>query len=189
MEVILYSDFNCPFCYALNERIHATGVAGRMQWRGVQHAPQLPIPMAPAEPYLRAELQDEASAIRRSAPEIAIAVPPGKPNTGPAIAAVAAAMVTNTAAAHILKDSLYRAFWRQGADLSDPKVLHKLARAAGLPEHGLAHNVDATVAKWQDEWMGSGFRGVPAMLRSDGRRLEGLVSQQALQDFVLIGSV
>ena len=186
MEVILYSDFNCPFCYALNERIHAAGVAERIQWRGVQHAPQLPTPMAPAEPYLRAELQDEVSALRRWAPEMVIEIPRGKPNTGPAIAAVAAAMLTDATAAHSFKASLYRAFWRQGADLSDSKVLYDLARAAGLAEHGLAHNVDATVAKWQDEWMKSGFRGVPAMRRSDGQRLEGLVSQQVLQDFVLI---
>ncbi|MEO6697524.1 MAG: DsbA family protein [Gammaproteobacteria bacterium] len=184
MEVILYSDFNCPFCYALNERIHAAGVAEQVQWRGVQHAPQLPIPMAPADPYLRAELQDEVSAIRRLAPEMAIEIPRGKPNTGAVIAAVAAAVVTDPAAAHSFKDSLYRSFWRQGADLSDSKVLHELAREAGLPQHGFAHNVDATVAKWQDDWMKSGFRGVPAMLRSDGQRLEGLVSQQVLQAFV-----
>jgi len=184
MEVIVYSDFNCPFCYVLNERIHAAGVADRVQWRGVQHAPQLQIPMAPADAHLGAELQDEVRAIRQWAPEIAIAIPPGKPNTGPANAAVAAALLANAPGAHDFKNSLYRAFWRQGVDLSSSKVLHDLARAAGLPERWDAANVAATVAGWQDGWMRSGFRGVPAMLRSDGQRLEGLVSQQVLQAFV-----
>jgi predicted DsbA family dithiol-disulfide isomerase len=184
MKVILYSDFNCPFCYALNERTHAAGVADRVQWRGVQHAPQLKIPMVPADPSLSAELQEEVRAIRQWAPEIAIEIPPGKPNTGPASAAVAAALLANAPGANDFKDSLYRAFWRQGADLSDAEMLHELARAAGLTERWDAADVAATVAGWHDDWMRSGFRGVPAMLRSDGQRLEGLVSQQVLQAFV-----
>lgn len=184
MEVIVYSDFNCPFCYVLNERIHAAGVADRVQWRGVQHAPQLQTPMAAAGPSLSAELQEEVRAIRQWAPEIAIAVPSGKPNTGPANAAVAAALLADTSTARDFKDSLYRAFWQRGADLSDAKVLHELARAAGLPEHWDAAEVAATVAGWQNDWVRSGFRGVPALLRSDGQRLEGLVSQQVLQAFV-----
>lgn len=184
MEVIVYSDFNCPFCYVLNERIHAAGVAGRVQWRGVQHAPHLTSPMVAANPSLGAELQQEVRAIRQWAPEIEIAIPSGKPNTGPANTAVAAALLADTSGAKDFKDSLYRAFWRQGADLSDAKVLRDLARAAGLPERWDAADVAATVAGWQDGWMRSGFRGVPALLRSDGQRLEGLVSQQVLQAFV-----
>ena len=184
MEVIVYSDFNCPFCYVLNERIHAAGVADRVQWRGVQHAPHLTIPMAAADPILGSELQQEVRAIRQWAPEIDIVVPLGKPNTGPANAAVAAALLADTSAARDFKDSLYRAFWQQGADLSDAKVLRELARAAGVPEQRAEADVATTVADWQDDWMKSGFRGVPAMLRSDGQRLEGLVSQQVLQAFV-----
>ena len=184
MEVIVYSDFNCPFCYVLNERIHAAGVADRVQWRGVQHAPHLTIPMAAANPSLGDELQQEVRAIKQWAPEIEIAIPPGKPNTGPANAAVAAALLANITGAHDFKDSLYRAFWRRGADLSDSEVLRELARAVGVPEQRVEADVAPTVTGWQNSWMRSGFRGVPALLRSDGQRLEGLVTQQVLQAFV-----
>ncbi|MFZ5588844.1 MAG: DsbA family oxidoreductase [Pseudomonadota bacterium] len=183
MDVLVYSDFNCPFCYVLNERLIAAGVAQRAQWRGVQHAPQLPMPLAAAGPRLRAELQHEVSAVRHLAPEVEIALPSGKPNTGPAIAAVAAVLRVDAHAAHVFKDSLYRAFWREGADLSDPAVLRALARAAGLPEQWDGAEVAATAARWQNEWIRSGFRGVPAMLRGDGQRLEGLVPLQKLQTF------
>ena len=184
MEVIVYSDFNCPFCYVLNERIQAAGVADRVQWRGVQHAPHLTIPMAAANPSLGDELQQEVRAIKQWAPEIEIAIPPGKPNTGPANAAVAAALLASITGAHDFKDSLYRAFWRRGEDLSDLQVLRELARAAGVAENWNAADAAATVAGWQEGWMKSGFRGVPALLRSDGQRLEGLVTQQVLQAFV-----
>jgi predicted DsbA family dithiol-disulfide isomerase len=183
MQAILYSDFNCPFCYALGERIHAAGLADRVEWRGVQHAPQLAIPMAPADAHLGAELQEEVRAIRRLAPEIVIAAPPGKPNTASAIAAVASALGSDALNAQRFKDALYRAFWQQGADLSDINILAKLAGENGLPDTWRADAVSHSVSRWQAEWM-MGFRGVPAILRADGQKLEGLVSAQVLRDFL-----
>lgn len=183
MQAILYSDFNCPFCYALGERIHAAGLTDRIEWRGVQHAPHLAIPMAAADARLRAELQAEVRAIQRLAPEIALAVPVGKPNTAAAIVAVASALGRDALRAHHFKDALYRAFWQQGADLSDRKVLSKLAQESGLSDAGSAAAVAHTVSRWQGEWM-NGFRGVPAILREDGQRLEGLVPEHVLRDFL-----
>jgi predicted DsbA family dithiol-disulfide isomerase len=43
-DFVLYSDFNCPFCYAFGERIMALGMVHRIDWRGVQHAPTFPLP-------------------------------------------------------------------------------------------------------------------------------------------------
>jgi predicted DsbA family dithiol-disulfide isomerase len=40
----LYSDFNCPFCYAMYERLHEMNLLNRCKWRGVQHAPHLSKP-------------------------------------------------------------------------------------------------------------------------------------------------
>src|SRR5690349_22882248 len=57
----LYSDFNCPFCYALHERLHDLGLIERCEWRGVQHAPQLPRPMKPWSGSLGAELRHEVA--------------------------------------------------------------------------------------------------------------------------------
>ena len=33
------TDFNCPFCYALNERLHAMNLEDRVEFRSVQHDP------------------------------------------------------------------------------------------------------------------------------------------------------
>ena len=31
---IVYADFNCPFCYALNESLHAMNLDHRVEFRG-----------------------------------------------------------------------------------------------------------------------------------------------------------
>ena len=38
-DFIVYADFNCPFCYALNERLHAMNIEQRVEFRTIQHAP------------------------------------------------------------------------------------------------------------------------------------------------------
>ena len=81
----LFSDFNCPFCYALHERLHDLKLIDRCEWRGVQHAPQLPRPMKPWQGSLGVELWHEVTVVQRLAPGLPIAPPPGKPNTKPAI--------------------------------------------------------------------------------------------------------
>ncbi|TAJ25643.1 MAG: hypothetical protein EPO64_07710, partial [Nitrospirae bacterium] len=119
-HVAVYSDFNCPFCYALNERLGTWGDLEKITWRGVQHAPHLQVPMAPWRADMAEDLWGEVQAVRRLAPELPITVPTGKPNTAEAIRAVAA-----------FKDLLYRALWCEGADISDPATIAYLAEKAG----------------------------------------------------------
>ncbi|MGA6829129.1 DsbA family protein [Nitrospira sp. NS4] len=33
-RVVLYSDFNCPFCYAMHEQLRESGLGERVEWRG-----------------------------------------------------------------------------------------------------------------------------------------------------------
>lgn len=179
--IILYSDFNCPFCYALGERLIEADLADRVEWRGVQHAPQLPVPMQSAEFGLAKELENEVRAIRRLAPGLAIAIPDGKPNSGPAILAVIAALRIDPARAHAFKDSLYREFWQHGADLSDPVVLRKLATAAGFSGELEVSNAEPTAAAWQRDWYGSGVSGVPALISDDREPLVGLAAMDSLR--------
>jgi len=78
---VLYSDFNGPFYYALHERLHEMNLLNRCEWRGVQHATHLPKPMVRWSGTSEAELRHEVTLVQRLAPGLAIAVPPGKPNT------------------------------------------------------------------------------------------------------------
>src|SRR3712207_3068118 len=169
MDVVLFTDLNCPFCYATERRIEALGAGDRVRWCGVEHEPDLPVPMELDDDELVEELGEEVASVRSRAPEVPIAVPPGKPNTALGLAVAAAAMREDPERGAAVRHDLYAAFWQEGADLSDPDVL---ARISGdldvLPAD------ERAVAEWRLEWERAPKRGVPLLVRSDGETLYGL---------------
>ncbi|MCD6726142.1 MAG: DsbA family protein [Solirubrobacteraceae bacterium] len=183
-DAIVYSDPNCPFCYATELRLQALGLLSRVHWRGVQHAPELPVPMAPADPLLAAELPAEVASIRSRAPEVPIAVPPGKPNTGPAIEHGAAALRADPAVGRELVRMLYAGLWREGADISSPEVLARIAGEAGLAGLEVTDADREAAAAWENEWRELGLGGVPLIVRADGRALYGLKSEREIAEFL-----
>lgn len=182
MRVIAFSDPNCPFCYATEERLHRLGLAERVAWRGVEHAPELPVPARPGAvaPH---ELSAEVEAIRARAPEVEIASPPAKPSTARALRHGAAALRRDPAAGRRFVRSLYRALWVDGDDLSDLAVLARLARAAGLDGLRPDDEDAALVDSWREQWLATGLQGVPLLLSDDGRSLYGLVGEGELRAF------
>src|ERR1041385_9320618 len=130
-RTILYSDFNCPFCYALHERLYEENVLARCEWRGVQHASHLARPMKPWQGMLSAELRHEVTVVQRLGPGLPIALPPGKPNTKLAIEQAVTLLQRDRSQGMTFVRETYRAFWCDGKDISDPEVLGQLAKQAG----------------------------------------------------------
>lgn len=184
----LYSDFNCPFCYAMHERLYALGLMEQVSWHGVQHAPHLPQPMATWAGHLQAELRQEVEMVRRLAPELSISLPAGKPNTGLAITAAARALRIDSSRADEFIRSLYRAFWVNGADLSDEHLLRLEAERHGFAGTALlgpaAPAVDFVVHEWGEGWEEADHQGVPLLQRADNRLLVGLVPEETLKQFL-----
>ena len=183
-DFVLYSDFNCPFCYAFGERVIALGLVDRIEWRGVQHAPHLRTPMAHAGSTFASELAREVQFVQRLAPEVPIALPIGKSNTAQAIAAVAAAMDADPSKAHRFATSLYRMFWQHGTDISDPSVIQDLARDAGVPDISITMHAAERVKVWHEAWMDRGVGSVPDLIRQDGESITGLADVDTLRRFV-----
>ncbi|OQW34792.1 MAG: hypothetical protein A4E19_17915 [Nitrospira sp. SG-bin1] len=180
-RVFLYSDFNCPFCYALHERLHDLGLIDRCEWRGVQHAPQLPRPMKPWSGSLEAELRHEVTMVQRLAPGLPITLPPGKPNTLPAIAQAVALLRKDRRLGMDFVQRAYRAFWCEGQDISDPSVLKQLA-GEHFTEDGDGQN-RLIAQKWETAWHATGQNGVPLLVSSDGDLLVGCVPQEQVRQF------
>lgn len=180
-RVILYSDFNCPFCYALHERLHDVGVINRCEWRGVQHAPQLPRPMKPWSGSLGAELRHEVTMVQRLAPGLPIALPPGKPNTLPAIEQAITLLQKGPRVGMDFVRRTYRAFWCEGRDISDPVVLKELAGELVL-ENGDGES-KVLAQKWETAWHATGQNGVPLLVSSDGDLLVGCVPVEHVRQF------
>jgi len=180
-RVILYSDFNCPFCYALHERLHDVGVIDRCEWRGVQHAPQLPRPMKPWSGSLGAELRHEVTMVQRLAPGLPIALPSGKPNTLPAIEHAIALLQKEPRVGMDFVRRTYRAFWCEGRDISDPVVLKELA-GEHVVENGDGQS-QVLAQKWETAWHATGQNGVPLLVSSDGDLLVGCVPVEHVRQF------
>ncbi|HBR49867.1 MAG TPA: hypothetical protein DEA71_07255 [Nitrospira sp.] len=180
-RVILYSDFNCPFCYALHERLHDVGVIDRCEWRGVQHAPQLPRPMKPWSGSLGAELRHEVTMVQRLAPGLPIALPPGKPNTLPAIEQAIMLLQKEPRVGMDFVRRTYRAFWCEGRDISDPVVLKELA-GEHVVEKGDGQS-QVLAQKWETAWHAIGQNGVPLLVSSDGDLLVGCVPVEHVRQF------
>jgi predicted DsbA family dithiol-disulfide isomerase len=178
---ILYSDFNCPFCYALHERLHDMDLLGRCEWRGVQHAAHLPRPMKPWQGSLGAELRHEVAVVQRLAPGLAIALPPGKPNTKPAIEQAVQWLRQDRSQGMKYVRQVYRAFWCDGRDISDPSVLAQL-----VIEHQ-ADKVDEESCRvaweWETAWHETGQAGVPLIVSSAGDLLVGCVPVEEIRRF------
>src|SRR5688500_19409468 len=106
-EHVYYADLNCPFCYALDERIQQLGLTGLATWRGVQH-------LLTAEQW-RAEtpalLVEEVDRVRQRAPELTINVPSRRPSSGLAILTLAELELSNRPAASRLRRALYAWLW------------------------------------------------------------------------------
>ncbi len=180
---ILYSDFNCPFCYALHERLHDVGVIDRCEWRGVQHAPQLPRPMKPWSGSLEAELRHEVAMVQRLSPMLPIALPSGKPNTLPAIEQAVALLHKDRQYGMDFVRRIYRAFWCNGQDISDPLIVKQLA-GEQFTEDLDGHN-QIIAQKWETAWHATGQNGVPLLVSPDGDLLVGCVPQEQVQQFFL----
>lgn len=183
-RVVLYSDFNCPFCYAMHEQLWELGLAERVEWRGVQHASYLPAPMAKWTGARDAELRREVSMVGRLAPGLAIAVPPGKPNTGAAILTAASVLARDRRKGDALVRALYIAFWRDGSDLSDPILLRNCAGVTEEDVLAVPAGILETVEHWDEEWRQTGQSGVPLLVRADGAQLVGFVRASEVVRFV-----
>lgn len=177
----LYSDFNCPFCYALHERLHELNLLDRCEWRGVQHAPHLPKPMKPWDGSLGAELRHEVAVVQRLAPGLPIRLPGGKPNTFPAIEQAAALLQHDVQLGMDFVKRTYRAFWCEGQDISDPQVIRQLTG-----EKNVEYVKDDSLIiaqKWETAWHATGQRGVPLVVAPDGDLLVGCVPVDQVKNF------
>lgn len=160
--MVIYADFSCPYSYAMSERLR--GLEGQLEWRIVEHAPSLLIPMSGgADPR-------ELDEVHRAAPEIELNTPPGLPNSELA-SRVFAALPPKRGIDFLHR--VYRALWVEGRDISSPSVVDELA----------GERIEPQATGWQREWEALGV-GVPAIVREDGERCLGIVSPDVVRLFL-----
>ena len=173
-RIIVYEDFNCPFCYALTEIIQRNGLVETTVWRGIEHVPAAPIPWSTPGATLSALLRSEVETVRRRLPDLNIEIPGGQPNTGYAILAVADAMRIDEPRAHKLKTRIKHALWRDNRDISDKSLIDYFRSTLSFPPLVVSEELRSSVAEWYGEWSNNRPRMLPSMLTPNGVRRAGL---------------
>jgi hypothetical protein len=135
MKVIVYADFNCPYCYLASQRadLLVRLGTGQVDWRAVEHNRGLPLTgsrAAAEEQNSNAALVDVAGLALpgESAPDVPPAV---ISNTGAAVAAYAEAV--SDGVEDELRRRLFRAIWADGRHISSASEVKRVVREIMAP--------------------------------------------------------
>ena len=182
MQIEIWSDYVCPFCYLqepIVERIE-TEFAGQVQvrWRAYELRPEPEPTLDPAGEYLR---DIWASAVYPMAAKrgMNLALPPVQPRSRKAFEATEYARDRGKADA--MRHAIFAAFFEGGRDISDWKVLGEVAESVDIHPSGLFRALEGNVYTErvigdENEAAELALSGVPAMVltpaeRSGERRL------------------
>ena len=181
-HLIVYADLNCPFCYALHERLLSLGRLAEVEWRSIEHSPSVTYDVN--DLHAQSELLQEVTQLRATAPEVNIIIPPARPNSHLASAMIVEACKIDPESANNFRTLVYRALWREGLDISNRKLLEELLVKAGLPELSITKATEHCLQSWNNEWENGEFsRNTPSLVTSEGNKLLGLPNIKFLKAF------
>lgn len=186
LKITVYADFNCPYCYALNERIKNINIAYDIAWHPIEHAPSL---------YKhnfshidKQELIQEVSDVITRAPEIILNQPDFRPNSRHASQLLATIIQNHPDKAIEYRNKTYKALWQDGHDISNGKILSAILDSIGLADLPVITAADDMLKAWYTEWeLGQFARNIPSLESSNGFKLLGFPPADQLEHFIQLG--
>jgi 2-hydroxychromene-2-carboxylate isomerase len=182
--IVVYGDFNCPYSLLASIRLDVLAKAGAdVEWRAVEHAPDVPVIGRRLDDAGRAELEAELSDVRRllrPREEYPSTVPNLIPKTEAAVSAYAEA--AGIGVGEEVRRLLFDKYWTDHLDIGSPEVLRTLlapvirrghSQAFALQSAGYAVSVNRgpiTVAAyrrirtWRDDWHAVGVATIPTLV-------------------------
>jgi len=177
-RVIVVSDFNCPYCFTLNEWVHRIGAGSRVRWLGIEHRPDLP-GTGINKPDDRATLEREVSDVQRRAPEVGVVRPSQWLNSRSALLLQNSVEEEFPELAPELRSAIFQAYWAEGATL-DTTLLDRLRGSLGIPPLDEdPEQLDELSTWWRTE-----LDRVPCMLGPTGVAHLGLQDFRAVRSFL-----
>ena len=182
--VIVYGDFNCPYSLLASIRLDALAKTGAdVEWRAVEHAPDLPVIGRRLADAGRAELDFELADVRgllRPGEGYPPATPNLVPKTEAAVSAYAEA--AGIGVGDDVRRLLFDAYWTSHVDIGSPEVLRTLlapvirrghSDAFPLQVAGYAVSVNRgpitvgayrRIRTWRDGWRATGVATIPTLV-------------------------
>jgi len=182
-----YIDLNCPYCFALFERISRWNIADQVEWRMIEHSSHL----LDGEFDLEQEqmLSNEVFEVHHRAPDIDLHLPADRCQSTLATYLLAVVHGLFPDQVNALRRSVYQALWQQGHNIGDVGVLEALLREHQLPVEllGMCTEPPVEFTEWQAAWeRGEYDFSIPVLTHeASGRVLIGLADQTSLAQFLL----
>ncbi len=188
-EFVIYADFNCPYCHALNERLHAMNLESRVDYRGIQHAPKISSKQVGLE--VLSGLSAEVTEVRRRAPSTQINVPMFRPNSGAATRLLNAIGKSDPAKVDQLRRGIFRAYWVEGQDISGIDCLKSILEELDIELPAPDAFTDKELFEWQNQWNNNPEydRSIPIIISDRGETIVGFPLQPELDSFLNTGSL
>ena len=181
-RVLVFSDFNCPFCFTLNEWLEELNLAGHVRWVGIEHRPDLPV-TGTNMPADRELMLSEVAEVNRRAPELAVVPPNIWSNSRVALMLQNAVEDDFPEQAPTLRRKLFRSYWKEGKNFASRSFLNETLQRLDLP--GLASIfLDEMQTNEQNTWWREQLDRLPAMLGPTGARHLGLQDKATVEAFV-----
>jgi diguanylate cyclase (GGDEF)-like protein len=185
-EFVVYGDLNCPFCFALHERLFAWNLLDRIEWRLIVHAPDLEASSFSMED--QSLLANEVFSIHHRAPDVPVNLPKIRPGSETATRLLQGLDDLPVAQQVTVRLALYRALWVDGRDIADLDTLEDVIAAVGVADASqFTETPTEKFDVWQKEWESRDDfdRRIPIMERaSNDSLLLGLPTEEALVDFL-----
>lgn len=165
----VWSDYVCPFCYLelpILERLHARlGSALDIHWRAFELRP---VPARPLAPVSEPPRPAWARAVYPLAEQRGLTMKPPPVQPKSRLALEAAEFAKDAGSFSPFHESLFRAFFADGRDIGDLRVLGALAEDVGMDRESMTRALEAgryttRVLADEEEAQRLGIRGVPAM--------------------------
>ncbi len=177
-RILVVSDFNCPYCFCLNEWLVAIGWSDRVRWVGIEHRPHLPH-SGENEAADRDALETEVRDVQQRAPETKTALPALWANSRSALLAQNALEDEAPEAAHAFRTALFRRYWQRG-ELPSEALIGEVSRELGLPRLAPEpEHLDELTTWWRDH-----LDRIPCMLAPTGVVHLGLQDLPTVKSFV-----
>lgn len=175
VRILVWSDYVCPFCYLerpVLERIKAErGETIEIDWRSFELRPEPEPTLDPNAEYLHRVWNQSVYPMAQERGLSMMKLPPVQPRSRKAHQS--AEYARESGLLDEMNHALFKAFFEDGRDLADLKVLLDIGRSVGLDEDGLRAALESNrhaERVLEDEQLARqiGISGVPALIVTAG---------------------
>ena len=178
-RVVVVSDFNCPYCFTLNEWVTDLGLSSHVRWIGVEHRAALPR-FGQNNREETETLATEVADIQARAPEVRVVKPARWTNSREALLIQNAVEDEYPELAAELRTRIFRAYWQESLEISDRELLVELLTGLGIAEvESELEHLEALTTWWAKE-----VDRIPCMVAPTGIWHLGLQNRMAVKSFI-----